>query len=87
MPSTILFSTFDRDECHRQLEEILAKGEYPKAECREADEKGNHTIWSGPQRDGGEADPVTVTENLIAQMDEAQLAKLEEFLATRRKAG
>lgn len=44
-----LFTTRDREESHRKLEEVLREGRFPAAECREADAEGNYTVWSGPE--------------------------------------
>jgi hypothetical protein len=82
----ILFKTTNRDESHQELERVLAAGEYPKAECREADEKGDYTVWSGAQRDGTETVAALTAEAALAQMDDAEVAKLTELLAAR-KAG
>jgi len=56
--ATKLFETADRNASHKKLEEILAAGTYPKAECREEIQKGNgptlYQVWDG----SGEAEAV-----------------------------
>lgn len=86
--ATMIFSTPDRDECHRQLEVILASGAHPKAECRERDENGNYTIWDGPQRGDDEMSAAPATaEAALAALDDVQLARLADMLAARMKGG
>ena len=53
-----LFVTKVRAESHAKLEEVLASGKYPRAECRETAEE--YSVWSEPGaedekevRDGG----------------------------------
>lgn len=48
--SVKLFSTVDRDESHRHLEEILATGLHPLAECRvDTQQPEPYEVWSGPR--------------------------------------
>jgi len=86
--STCLFKTKDRDESHRKLEEVLASGAYPKAECREADENGDYTVWSGPMVREPEPAPLPPTaEQIAASLDDVQLGKLADMIAARMKGG
>jgi len=50
MAAVKLFGTGDRDESHRKLEEVLASGLHPLAECREDPNHAEHPfqVWSGP---------------------------------------
>lgn len=43
-----LYRTTDRDRSHQALSAALAHGAFPKAECRERDEEGRYTVWTGP---------------------------------------
>jgi hypothetical protein len=45
-----LFDSKDRDESHRKLEEVLASGLHPAAECREDpnDRERPFQVWNGP---------------------------------------
>lgn len=90
MAAKLLYSTKDRDESHQQLEAILLAGEHPKAECREMDENGDYTVWSGPQREGNEGPlpgaPATA-EDALAALDATQLGRLADMLAARMKGG
>lgn len=81
-----LFSTTDREESHKKLEEVLLDGAHPRAECREADAEGFYSVWDGPQRDGTEvpADPI---ESELAGLDESKLARLADMIAARLKGG
>jgi hypothetical protein len=81
--STCLFKTKDRDESHRKLEEVLASGEHLKAECREADENGDYTVWSGPAI----REPASTIEQAVASLDDTQLGKLADMIAARMKGG
>lgn len=46
-----LLEVKDRNEAHKKLEELLAEGKYPNAECREEIENGNgktlYQVWDG----------------------------------------
>lgn len=86
--STRLFSTKDRDESHRKLEEVLASGDYPRAECREADEEGNYTVWDGPhQKVAEEPPPPPTVESVVAGLNEEQLDRLADLIAKKMKGG
>jgi hypothetical protein len=45
--ATKLFETNDRTTAHRHLAEVLAAGEFPRAECRENhNEESPYQVWS-----------------------------------------
>lgn len=79
----ILFTTLDRDACHNELETILRDGRYPKAECREADEDGNYSIWSGPQREAGERIEASPAATPEVRPDDAQISRLADLIVAQ----
>lgn len=84
--SKCIFKTKDRDESHKKLEEVLAKGVHTSAECREADENGDYTVWSGPMvREP--APPAPTASQIAASLDDSQMAKLADMIAARMKGG
>lgn len=80
-----LFGTRNRDEAHRQLEEVLAGGQHPRASCREDTDDPNepYTVWSdGPDPYIRPPDPPAP-----APMSEDQmLDRLMDKLLARLKA-
>jgi len=84
--ATKIFETRDRDESHKKLEEVLHNGTHPRAECREADERGFYSVWDGPQRDGDATESSTDALD-TSTLTDAQLAKLADLIAARMKGG
>ena len=83
-----LFQTKDRDESHGKLEQVLAEGEHPRAECRERDEDGYYTVWSGPQNDGVSLPLVPVSAGTVPpRLHPEDLSALADMIVARMKAG
>lgn len=91
--STKLHETKDRDESHKLLEQVLATGVHPRAECREADGNGFYSVWSGPMDSDGQVSPVSpvaLASTAIldpTRMHPADLAALADAVAARLKGG
>lgn len=82
-----LFETQDRDESHQYLEQVLREGKHPRAECREADENGMYSVWSGPhEREPAPAPPAPPPAE-TGRMHPADLSALADMLAARLKGG
>jgi hypothetical protein len=79
-----LFQTADRDASHKTLEDLLAVGKYPLAECRVEPALGAemYTVWSGPT----EKPPVELrVAEEIAALSPAYLERLADLIAKKLK--
>jgi hypothetical protein len=80
--STRLFKTKDRDESHRKLEEVLAGGLHPLAECREDhSQEDPYEVWDG-QRDVPATPPPTPSSPATTLvLDQEAMEQLAELVA------
>lgn len=80
--ATKLFSTTDRDGSHAKLEEILATGQHPRAECREdPNDPEPYSVWDDS------AAPFTKPPDPPApaepELSEAMLDRLADKIAAK----
>lgn len=80
----MIFSTKNRHEAHGRLEEVLAEGEHPRAECREdPNAEEPYQVWSASEvRDNSSTEP---TNDPLAGMTPEELAELRKLHALIKK--
>lgn len=81
MAGKLLHTFTVRDESHKKLEEVLAGGKFPRAECRENHSAGEYTVWDGPADpyvrppEEPKADPL---DDLAEKLADRVLAKINK---------
>lgn len=70
---------------HTKLEEVLASGQYPNAECREDSTNGIYSVWDGPQSRLTTAPTVETID--LSTASKEQLDVLAEMIAAKLRKG